>query len=232
MSTPNEPPPVQAAAPKKHGCFFYGCLTSIIIAVLALIGVGGLTYYGLSKFAGMAIAYTDTSPMPLPKVEVPPAVAEALKKRVKEFKTAMDAAKPSTLILTADELNALVAGDTSMSQWKGRVWFSIKNGSIGCQLSMPLDAMSAMPGLGQLKGRYLNGAATVKATMETGALVVTLQTLEVRGKPMPEEIMKGLRQENLAKNAGNDPEVAGFLDKLASVGVQDDKLILVGKVTR
>ncbi|MFA6561261.1 MAG: hypothetical protein WCV00_05080 [Verrucomicrobiia bacterium] len=234
MSTPNEPPPVQAAAttaaPKKRGCLFYGCLTAIIITVLSVIGVGALTYYGLSKFAGLAVAYTDTSPMQLPKIEVSRPVYEALQKRVKDFKAAMDAGKSSLLILTADELNALIAGDASKSQWKGRVWFAIKDGSVGCQLSMPLDAMSAMPGLGNLKGRYLNGSATVRATMETGTLVVTLQSLDVRGKPLPAEILNAVKRENLAKNAANDPEVAVFLDRLASVGIQDDKLILVGKV--
>jgi len=232
MSTPNEAPPVQPAASKKHGCFFYGCLTTIILVVLLVIGVGGISYYGLSKFAGLAVAYTDTSPMQLPKAEVEPAVYAALQKRVKEFKAAMDAGRSSLLMLTADELNALVAGDASKSQWKGRVWFAIKDGSVGCQLSMPLDSTSAMPGLGRLKGRYLNGSAVVRATMETGTLVVTLQSLEVKGKPLPAEILNAIRRENLAKNAANDPDVASFLDKLASVGVQDDKLILVGKVAR
>ncbi|MCX6900547.1 MAG: hypothetical protein NT105_17850 [Verrucomicrobia bacterium] len=231
MSTPNEPPPVQPAAPKKRGCFFYGCLTTISIVVLLVIGVGGISYYSLSKFTSLAVAYTDTSPMQLPKVEVEPAVYAALQKRVKEFKAAMDAGKSSLLMLTAEELNALVAGDAK-SQWKGRVWFTIKGGSVGCQLSMPLDSASAVPGMSKLKGRYLNGSAVVRATMETGTLFVSLQSLEVKGKPLPAEILNAIRRENLAKNAANDRDVAAFIDRLASVGVQDDKLILVGKVAR
>ena len=90
MSTPNETPATpatpDAAEPKKRGCFFYGCLTSIIIAVLLVIGVCVAGYYGLSKFAGMAVAYTDTAPMTLPAVQVDPAVYAALKKRVEEVK--------------------------------------------------------------------------------------------------------------------------------------------------
>lgn len=229
MSTPTDLPPTPPAAPKKRGCFFYGCLVSVILGVVLVAGACLLGYYGLSKFASLAEEYTDTAPMQLPKVEVNPAAYEALQKRVKEFKAALDAGRSATLTLTAEELNMLVSGDTRPSEWKGRVWFAIKDGSLGCQLSMPLDTMSAMPGLGRLKGRYLNGAASVRATMDTGTLVVTLQSLEVRGKPLPPEVLNAMKRENLAKNAGNDPEVAAFLDKLTSVSVQDDKIVLVGK---
>ncbi len=230
MSSPSQPPPMPPPAPKKHGCFFYGCLTSIIVAVILGVSLGGLFYYGLNKAAGLAVAYTDTQAMELPKVEVDPAVYEALLKRITDFKSAMDAGKSSQLILTGNELNMLIAGDASKSEWKGRMWFEIKGGNIKCQLSWPLDAMSAVPGFGALKGRYLNGSAVVSATMETGALFVSLQRLEVRGQSVPEEIMQGFRAENLAKNLYRDKDKAAFLSRLASVGVQDDKLILVGKV--
>lgn len=232
MSTPNEPSSPPPAAPKKHGCVFYGCLTTVIVAVVSVVGVGVLSYYGLSKFASLAEEYTDTSPMELPKVEVEPAVYSALQKRVNDFKAAMDVGRSSLLMLTGDELNVLVAGDKSKSQWKGRVWFEIKGGNVRCRLSMPLDFMSAVPGLGKLKSRYLNGSAAMRATMETGTLMVTLQSLEVRGKPLPEQVLDALRRENLAKNAYNDPELAGFLNRLASLVVQDGTLILAGKVTR
>lgn len=232
MSSPSQPPPVPPAAPKKHGCFFYGCLTSIIVAVILGVSLGGLFYYGFSKAASMAVAYTDTQAMELPKVEVDPAAYEALLNRITDFKSAMDAGKSSQLMLTANELNTLVAGGANKSEWKGRVWFEIKNGSIKCQLSMPLDAMSKVPGLGALKGRYLNGSAAVRPAMEAGALKVVFQSMEVRGKPLPAEFLQAFNQQDLMKGVCDDPEMGAFLNRLASVGVQDDKLILVGKVTR
>ncbi|MCX6907290.1 MAG: hypothetical protein NTY01_04525 [Verrucomicrobia bacterium] len=235
MSTPNEPQDTSAtpaAAPKKHGCFFYGCLTSIVIAVLLVIGVCVAGYYGLSKFANLALAYTDTEPMTLPAVQVDPAVYAALQKRVQEFKTVVDAGKPATLALTADELNMLVAGDKNAAQWKGRVWFEIKGNDIKGQLSMPLDFVSSVPGLGKFKGRYLNGAASVQATMALGVLVVRLQSLEVKGKPLPDELMAALSRENLAKDATRNRETAAFLARLADLTVQDGKLILTGKAAK
>ena len=232
MSLPSQPPPVPPAAPKKHGCFFYGCLTSIIVAIILVIGLGGFAYYGLSKVAGMAVAYTDIEAVQLPKVKMSAADYEALLKRVKDFKEAMDTGKSSLLMLTGDELNALVTGDASKSEWKGRVWFEIKDGSIKCQLSMPLNSMAVMPGLGALKGRYLNGSAAVLPRMEGGALKVLFQSMEVRSKPLPAQFLEAFNQQDLMKSASEDPEVAAFLSRLASVGVQDSKLILVGKVTR
>jgi hypothetical protein len=233
MSTPNEPPPPAAApAPKKHGCFFYGCLTSIILAVLLVAGFCGISYYGLSKFANLALAYTDTAPTTLPAVQVDPTVYAALKKRIEEFKTTVDAGKPATLALTSDDLNLLVAGDKSAAQWKGRVWFEMKGSDLKGQLSMPLDFISSVPGLGKLKGRYLNGAASVQATMALGVLVVRLQSLEVKGKAVPDEVMSALQRENLAKDATQNPETAAFLTRLADVTVQDGKLILTGKTAK
>jgi hypothetical protein len=232
MSTPNEPPPVQTAAPKKHGCFFYGCLTSIVIAVLLVVGICGVSYYGLSKFADRAVAYTDTAPMTLPTAQVDPVVYAALKKRIEEFKAAVDAGKPATLALASDELNLLVAGDKNAAQWMGRVWFEMKGSDLKGQLSMPLDFISAVPGLGKLKGRYLNGTASVQATMALGVLVVRLQSLEVKGQPLPDEVMAALQRENLAKDAAKNPEAAAFLARLADVTVQDGKLVLTGKTAK
>lgn len=232
MSTPNVPPPVPPAARKKPGCFFYGCLTAVVLAVIAGIGVGLLGYFGLSKLAGMAEEYTEATPAQLPKVEIAPAAYDALKKRADEFKTALDAGRPAALTLTGDELNALIAGDASNSSWKDRVRFAIEGNALKCQVSMPLSDMASVPGLGKLKGRYLNGSAAVKATMETGALVVTLQSLEVKGKAVPEPFLQGIRQENLAKNAYKDKDNAKFLDQLGSLRIADGTLTLVGKAAR
>lgn len=232
MSTPNVPPPVPPVAPKKPGCFFYGCLTAIILAVLIGIGGGLLVYFGLNKLAGMAEEFTEATPAQLPKVEIAPAAYDALKKRANEFKTALDAGKPATLTLTGDELNALIAGDASNSSWKDRARFAIEGSALKCQVSMPLDEMAAVPGLGKLKGRYLNGSAAVRATMETGALVVTLQSLEVKGKAVPEPFLQGIRQENLAKNAYKDKDNAKFLSQLENLRIADGTLTLVGKASK
>ncbi|MBI5395809.1 MAG: hypothetical protein HZA91_10970 [Verrucomicrobia bacterium] len=232
MSNPNVPPPMPPAAPKKRGCFFYGCLTAIIAGVLLAVLGGFGTYFAMKKLAGIAVDYTEATPAQLPKVEVSPSAFDALKKRMNDFKAALDASKPAALALTGDELNVLVAGEASKSPWKDRVRFAIEGSDLKCQVSMPLDDMAKVPGFGKLKGRYLNGSAAVRATMETGTLVVTLQSLEVRGKPLPSAFLQALRKENLAKEAYNDADNAKFLNRLESLKIAEGAMTLVGKSAR
>ena len=68
-------------------------------------------------------------------------------------------------------------------------------------VSIPLS------GLGWLgKGRYLNGDATFKVSLENGVLMVTAEQIQVKGVPIPESVMSQLRSENLAQDAYKDPE--------------------------
>jgi hypothetical protein len=220
------------APPKSRGCFFYGCLTAIIVAVLLAVVVGFGAYFTMTKLAGLAVEYTEASPMQLPKVEASPSEQDALKRRVADFQKAMDAGKPAALALTGDELNMLIAGDASKSSWKDRVRFDIQGSDLKCQLSMPLDDVAKVPGFGDLKGRYLNGSAVVKASMETGTLFVTLQSLEVKGKPLPPAFLQALRKENLAKEAYNDKDNAKFLNRLDGLKILDGALTLIGKSSK
>jgi len=220
------------ATPKKHGCFFYGCLTAIIVTVLIAILGGVCFYFAMTRLAGLAVEYTEASPMQLPKVEASPSEQDALKRRVADFQKALDAGKPAALTLTGDELNALIASDASKSSWKDRVRFAIQGSDLKCQLSMPLDDVAKVPGFSNLKGRYLNGAAAVKASMDTGVLFVTLQSLEVKGKPLPEQFLAALRKENLAKEAYNDKDTAKLLNRLDGIKILDGALTLIGKSSK
>src|SRR4051794_11189385 len=96
--------------PRQRGCFFYGCLIASILAILLLVGMGILGYTAYRYFINTAKQYTDTRPTPLPAVEMPAEQVKDLHARVDAFKAALDAGKPSEpLVLTADELNALVS---------------------------------------------------------------------------------------------------------------------------
>ena len=41
-----------------------------------------------------------------------------------------------------------------------------------------------------VRGRYLNGEADFKASLSDGVLIVTLESVEVNGKKVPDEFMK------------------------------------------
>jgi len=108
-SDPSSPLP-PAPPPKKHGCFFYGCITSLILLLVLAVGIVLGTRFLLSRLNQLVAQYTDTSPTPLPAVELPPEEMKALSDRVAAFSQALDAhSNAAPLILTGPQVNALLA---------------------------------------------------------------------------------------------------------------------------
>jgi hypothetical protein len=210
--------------PKQHGCFFYGCIIASILLVLVLVLVGTGVYFALRVFNQVVEEYTDKAPREIPKLEMPADRRESLKKRVEEFRKAVEEGKAvEPLVLTGDDLNALIEEEPDL---KGRVHLRIEGNELKGQVSIPLESFSQVPFLGVLKGRYLNGEADLKASFSEGVLIVTLDAIEVNGKRPPEEIMTKIRQQNLAKDAYNNPKNAEMLRKVESMEIKDGKIII------
>src|SRR5258707_928719 len=85
------------------------------------------------------------------------------------------------------------------------------------------------PPVPKLKGRYLNGTAAVKVSLENGVLNVRLKDVDVGGNPLPEAIMTAFKDINFAQNLEKDPNASQWLRKLESIVVKDDKVILRAK---
>ena len=56
-----------------------------------------------------------------------------------------------------------------------------------------------------------------------------MDTLSVRGKPLPDSFMAGLRGKNLAEQAANDVKTAEFLSKVERLYVRDGTLHILSK---
>jgi hypothetical protein len=206
--------------PRQRGCFFYGCLFAIILTLLAVVG-GGIAVFMLYRYAvNTALPYTDTAPTPLPKVEMPPEEAKELHARVDAFREALDSGKPSEpLVLDSDDINVLIADNPDL---RDKVHVDVEGDKVNGQVSFPLEGI----GLPAFKGRYLNGKATLKVSLEDGFLRVTLDALEVKGKPVPANFIDQLRSKNLAEDVARNPENAEAIRKLESIKVVDGKVIL------
>lgn len=236
MSTPTNDPefyqapkytPEANQPPRQRGCFFYGCIiaTILMVMVLVLIGAGG--YLAWRAITGAIEQYTATAPRELPKVDVPADQREALKKRAAEFRKAVEEGKSaSPLVLTGDDLNVLIEEEPDFAQLKGKVYLKIEGDELKGQVSIPLEAFAQVPGFGMLKGRYLNGEADLKASLNNGILLVTLDSMEVNGKRVPEEMMTNIRQKNLAEDAYKNPKHAEILHKLESIDIKDGKMTI------
>src|SRR5689334_11263051 len=168
----NEPIPTPETK-KSRGCFFYGCISAIVLTIL----FGICVFLGVNYFKKLIYAYTDTAPMPLPKVEMPAAEYEVLKKRVESFRDSVDKQKAvEPMILTGDEINALIANGTSTQEVKDKFRVSIEEDKIKGLVSIPLGDT----GIPFAKGRYLNGTAAFKTSLQNGVLIVTADSIVVK----------------------------------------------------
>jgi len=207
---------------KGRGCFFYGCFTLVVVLVVGLAGA----YFGLRYFANQAIQkYTDSGPMTLPKVEVSAEEAAGIQERFKAFKSGIEAGTPTEpLVLAEKELNALITASPDFAKLKDKVYVSLDGSQVKGQISLPLDDLP-LPWFARMaRGRYLNGAAGFNVSMKNGLLLVTLQTLEVKGETVPEQFLAGFRQQNLAQEVYKDAKNVETLGKLESIDIKDGKL--------
>lgn len=200
------------------GCLLGGCLTVFVLMVGGVVATGLAGYWFLSS---QVAKYTSETPKELPMVELSADELQELEQRVEVFQDQIESGEtPDQLILTADDINALISQD---EQLKGKVYVTIGDGQVSAEVSIPTDMI---PGA---QGRFFNGSVTVDAALDDGVLIVTLQDAEVNGEAVPENIMQGFRRENLAKDLYKDPESARVLAKFESLVIQDDQIILTPK---
>ena len=210
---------------KKGGCgkkIAVGCFTLILLA-----GVGGFfAYQSFMKLASkLTEEYTATAPAHLPSVEVSDQEASEIISRVDAFAHAVKEGQTgSDLTLSSRDINVLILKKPSWSSMAGKVYVTLESDRIHGDASIPLEKFG-----GVFKGRWLNGAATFRVETAAGRLLVFLDALSVRGKPIPENFMAGMRNKNLAEEAAKKPENAALIEKLDSVTVRDGKLRIKSK---
>jgi hypothetical protein len=229
MSDPTAPPPVTSASEpaKRRGCFFYGCITVLVIMVL--VGIAGFftIRYVANKVTAFVEQYTDTASMTLESVQVSAAEYQQLDKRVTDFADAVNARKATpALVLTAYDINALIANNPAWKGLKNKVYVTVDGDQIKGKVSIPMDDLAQVPLLSRLKGRYLNGSAAFKVSLANGALVVSLQSLEAKGQSPPPEFMTQLQTVNFAQNATQDPKTQEMMGRLESIEVKDGKITI------
>ena len=229
MSDQIAPPPVTTASEpaKRRGCFFYGCITVLIVMVLVGIAFFFAVRYGLNKIAAIVEQYTETTPMALPTVQVSASDYQQLDKRVTAFADAVNARKATPpLVLTGDEINALIANNPAWKGLKGKVYVTIEGDQIKGKVSIPMDDLAQVPLLSRLKGRYLNGSAAFKVSLANGVLVVALQSLEAKGQSPSPQVMAQLKSVNFAQNSSQDPKTQEMIGRFESIQVKDGKIAI------
>src|SRR6516164_5195702 len=113
---------------------------------------------GVQQFRSMLNRYTDNQPLPLPEVSISPAARDQLLRRVEDFRDDLRAGgAPAPLILSADEVNALIANDPELKALKGKFYVLLNGDALKAKVSLPMEDL----GLPHFRGRYLNGTASL-----------------------------------------------------------------------
>jgi len=210
-------------AKRRRGCLFYGCLTSSVLALFLLIGL----LLGLRELRSMVNQFTDSRPVTFPTVTYTPEQRQELDHRLEAFSTAIKAKQAAEpLVLTADDLNVLVATAKGAEALRGRFHFAIEGDRLEAEASLPMGEL----GFPLLKGRHLNATASVTASVQDGRLLITPQTLKAKGKAIPGLYADRLRQQNLAESLAGNPDAATFFNEIQSIEIKDGKIRVVPKV--
>jgi hypothetical protein len=213
--------------PRQRGCFFYGCLFSAVGAVLIMVAVGALSYIAFRGIGQLVQQYSATEPVALPKVEIREEDLRTLEERVKEFRKALDDGTPTApLILSGADLNALIESNDT---FRGKIYVSIDDTKIKGKVSWPLEEFAVGPLVSMLTGRYLNGEAELTVSLKDGVLMVLVDSIEVNGKRPPENVLQQIRQQNLAKNAYENPKNAEQIRKIESIEVKGGTVIITAR---
>jgi hypothetical protein len=216
--TPAPPDAAGAPAAKQRGCLFRALVGLAIL--VALVVVGGYLGYRYAVHRVVAV-YTEPAPLDLGEPGVSPAELGELHGRLASFAQALRNKRPTApLVLTAQELTALVAGSPDFQRLGGRARFSIGGGEIEADLSLPLDRFGH-------PGRWFNGSASFAVTLENGVLIATLRSASVRGQAVPGWIVEQLGQRNLAKNLYENPQTAAVIARLESIEVGEGRVTIV-----
>lgn len=241
------PPPPKS----RLGCWFWGCLGTLVFGLIAMIGIGFGGYWFLTS---QVTKYTDAQPAEIPVVEYEEEELEALEARIESFTNQVkgedaDSEGDENVPAEGDDPAAEIAevSDDENAQPLPDVT-PIK------ELSLSADEINALIAnqeplrgrvfvriedgriFGQVciptdmvpggKGRFFNADGEFDVSMEDGILVVKLTDASVKGQQIPASVMEGFASENLAKDAYKDAKNAEMLRKFESIQVVEDKIVL------
>ena len=212
------------AQPKKsgRGCLFWGGIIAAVFLLFILLTV----YAGYRYVKNMVAEYTDTKPIEAPALHLSGVEITNLQQRIHRFDQAIkDNQAVEPLSLSADEINALIANETKSNRSPARLYFSFNSNQVQAQLSLPTDGI----GLRMFRGRYFNGSGDFAVGLQDGRLNVNVKSLSVKGRPLPEKFMVGIRQQNFADGWTNDVNFNEAVAKLEEIKIEGGRLIVIPK---
>lgn len=207
-----------------RGCLFWGgIVVGVIFLCFLLAGIAGYCFV-----RHLVNTYTDTKPLTVAVTRLSDTQIKALRDRIRNFDRALTNGTPvQPLILTADEINALIAGQTTNSN-AAHLYFSFEKNLVRAQLSLSLDEF----GIWLLRGRYLNGGGDFAVSLHESQLQLNIKSLSVKGQPFPDQFMQSIRSQNLAEGYTNDVNFNNALKYFQEIKIEGGKLFVIPKAQK
>jgi hypothetical protein len=211
------------------------CLVGCLVVVIVFIAIGaGLVFVAKSAVNNLATALLDEAPMELPALDVSEEERAAILESFNDF-----AGKSETGIVTQplelDErtLNTLLREKFLGEELGAYLYLSMEDDALLGKISMPADQagpFAAMAAMFNVSDRFLNAEASFTLSFTNDRLLVFLDGITVKGQTPPEEMLQGMRAENLASDFNAKPELRKLLKHVESIVIADGKLIITPKM--
>ena len=195
---PNNPTWIEPPPQKKSGlgCFAKGCLGLVAVGLLAILflGVGG--YFFFSR------GFVASQPTPMSVEELAPEALSDVQQRVRQFKatppappaaptpaaddaanetpTPVPAAPERQLVVTAAEINGLIAANKKS---RGHAFVTLSGNTATVQISIPSDKVPGLP-----RG-YLNGNFNITTAGPTSITALKVSRIEANGWSVPSSVL-------------------------------------------
>jgi len=224
--------PPNPVEPKKGGkgkCCFIGCF--LLLLVILVTGVGG--YFFVKKKVGELTAqFTADKPVTIQEPKATPQEVSDVFTRFDSFREALASGKATApLVLSDHDINLLMYHHSAFEPVSGKTEVKIVDNKLSGKVSIKLDEYSDKIPLigGMLKGRYLNGNATVSVSLKEGQPSLFLEGLTVNGKAVPPEVIKELQKKNILEKAMDDENLKKLFEKVDEIKIEGNKLHIVPK---
>lgn len=168
-----EPPPQH----RGLGCFAKGCLILLVFFIMLGLAFVAGTYYA-SRFVRSEYFSSEHERLPISKATIEEETA--VRGRWDAFMKAARGHEPARIELSADDINALIAADSSL---RGDAYVTIEDNAAHLHVSIPVVRSW------WVRGRYINGQCIVESAPSGKPEEARITRIVVNGRPVGEEFL-------------------------------------------
>lgn len=216
----------KTAQNKKRGCFFYGCLVSIVAFLLVSAGLVVAGIFAYRYFSGLLAElepYFESKPRHIMVDTLVPEEYGIINRKKLQFLDAVKDNQAAELRLTTRELNSIILRSEQFAILQGHVYIRLKEESALLELSIPLTWLG-------YHSKYLNGSIVLSVLKERDAdLDIRVLQAEVKNSPLPDKILKELQRSNLADGIPADENIQKLLERIDIIKIDEGVLIFNSK---